>query len=438
MRVVLAVLAVLAVPAPAMAGQVAPAAAAPSTCQGLPATITSDGGPVIGTSGDDVISTAGLVDIDALGGNDTVCVQYGTVDAGAGNDSVQSTATYASSLTAHLGDGDDKFTADAGHNVVDPLPGDSAGRDAIAGGTYDDRVFSGVVGEANQDVVDLGAGGSDSLSLLLPSGSDMEASGGGAVPPGYGSDVLYLNDPGVSSANWAVDLDGQVRLAGNLVAVFDGFSEHGLALGSSAHIAVAGTPGGDHLTLNDGAYDMSLGSGEDTVVMGHAAEAISGHIRGGGGADALAVPFRSERLGVDLKSGEVRADSMTVRAEGFQNLYGGAPKVRVKGDNRANAIRVVGCDVRVDGRGGRDFIAYGDIDDAPSCTELSTVFLGGPGSDKLIGTNRAELLVGGSGNDLLTGFAGKDVLLGGPDRDRAVGGKGKDRCKAEVERECES
>ena len=66
------------------------ASAAPAECQGRTATIVSDGGTVTGTEGDDVISTAGAVNISALGGDDIICVTLGSgdVDGGAGSDTL--------------------------------------------------------------------------------------------------------------------------------------------------------------------------------------------------------------------------------------------------------------------------------------------------------------------------------------------------------------
>lgn len=412
-------------------------AAAPSTCQGLPATITADGGPVTGTPGDDVISTTGVVQIDALAGHDVICAEVGTIYAGLGNDSVLSTAIAASSMTVHLGQGDDAFTAAHGNNTVDPQPGDSLGRDRIFTGDASDTVFSGVPTEANLDEVDLGPTGADALSVVLPAGSDLQADGGG-VPSGASWDSLYLTDPGSPAAAWSVDLDGSVRRSGDVVAGFSRFSAYGVYLGATAEVSVAGTGLGDNLTLGDGTYDVSLGRGNDKVTLSSHATEVSGRIRGGLDSDGLVAQFRQRRLLVDLKAGHVRADSISVSAEGFQNLYGGAPKVRVLGDKQSNGIQVVGCDVRVEGRGGRDYLSYLGVEDAPECAKVSTYFAGGRGPDRLSGSNRAERLVGGRGNDRLTGFAGKDVLLGGPDRDRADGGKGKDRCVAEVRVACES
>jgi uncharacterized delta-60 repeat protein len=51
---------------------------------------------------------------------------------------------------------------------------------------------------------------------------------------------------------------------------------------------------------------------------------------------------------------------------------------------------------------------------------------GGPGRDKLLGSEEADRLEGGSGDDVLTGGPGDDVLVGGSGDDVLVGGPGHD------------
>lgn len=63
----------------------------------------------------------------------------------------------------------------------------------------------------------------------------------------------------------------------------------------------------------------------------------------------------------------------------------------------------------------------------------AAVRTGGPGPDRLLGTNRADLLQGNAGNDRMLGRGGRDVLVGGTGRDRLVGGPGADSLAAEVD-----
>jgi hypothetical protein len=63
----------------------------------------------------------------------------------------------------------------------------------------------------------------------------------------------------------------------------------------------------------------------------------------------------------------------------------------------------------------------------------AAVRAGGPGPDRLRGTQRADILQGQGGNDLLTGRGGRDLLVGGTGRDRLVGGPGADTLAAEAD-----
>ncbi|MBJ7358976.1 hypothetical protein [Nocardioides sp.] len=70
------------------------ATAAPATCQGKVATINVDSPDgvttaVPGTASDDVISTTGSVEIEALAGDDVICMETGYVNGGDGTDAVQ-------------------------------------------------------------------------------------------------------------------------------------------------------------------------------------------------------------------------------------------------------------------------------------------------------------------------------------------------------------
>jgi hemolysin type calcium-binding protein len=63
----------------------------------------------------------------------------------------------------------------------------------------------------------------------------------------------------------------------------------------------------------------------------------------------------------------------------------------------------------------------------------AAVRAGGPGADRLHGTQRADILQGLAGNDLLTGRGGDDLLVGGTGRDRLVGGPGADSLAVEAD-----
>ncbi len=80
----------------------------------------------------------------------------------------------------------------------------------------------------------------------------------------------------------------------------------------------------------------------------------------------------------------------------------------------------VGYAVRVDGRGGNDFL------DTASAFALRVRLVGGAGADTLRGGNGNDRLEAGSGNDVVYGRGGNDYVYGGGDDDYLDGGTGND------------
>ena len=138
-----------------------PASAAPATCHGKTATITSDGGDVTGTEGDDVISATGTVDIAALGGDDLICVTLGSADVegGTGRDTLvllgpdTDTESWAVDLAGIVRRaatpvvtfaGLETYSLDFGRPVAVDVQGTDGG-DAIelVGGEYDAKLGAG-------------------------------------------------------------------------------------------------------------------------------------------------------------------------------------------------------------------------------------------------------------------------------------------------------
>ncbi len=257
-------LAGLVVPVVCALGQTSAAGAAPLTCQSLPATITSDGGPVTGTPGDDVISTTGLVDISALSGNDVICLSLGRVDAGPGDDSVLSLATGSSStssatLSATLGDGDDTFTASAGRY------------DASLDGGADRVVITGF------DIGGSFHGGADRDGLLFTDTTriDVDLRHGGVVMGGQSFGVTGIED--VTATADRITIRGDSRrntfdLTGCIVKGYGGGGNDALGLGSPNGVHCArrnlklyGEGGNDRLTGNRLSNVLVGGGGRDAA-----------------------------------------------------------------------------------------------------------------------------------------------------------------------------
>jgi Ca2+-binding RTX toxin-like protein len=98
----------------ALTGSAAPSYAA-TMCQGKPATIEGRTGILTGTEGDDVIVAHRRVSgVDALGGNDLICVEFGYVSTGLGDDSVVSDAPSGYFTSVSLVGGNDTYVSRAG------------------------------------------------------------------------------------------------------------------------------------------------------------------------------------------------------------------------------------------------------------------------------------------------------------------------------------
>lgn len=75
----------------------------------------------------------------------------------------------------------------------------------------------------------------------------------------------------------------------------------------------------------------------------------------------------------------------------------------------------------------------------PTCTvEGEGSIRGTDGDDVICGSAGKDNVHAGDGNDIIFGLGGDDNLNGGKDNDRAFGGEGHDKCKAEIEKGCES
>jgi hypothetical protein len=169
----------------ALSGPGAPAYAAAAVCQGQPATIEGSTGTIAGTEGNDVIVATGPdVDVQALGGNDLICVVGGQVETGFGDDSVVSTAAAGTSTTAYLGSGRDSYVGGAGRSDV-------------------------VTGQLSLLTVTMGPGGG--VLELDPTSTP----GSGTVDFGGGPSYLYafgLKQARVDLARQTVSVDGLLAI----------------------------------------------------------------------------------------------------------------------------------------------------------------------------------------------------------------------------------
>lgn len=251
-----------------------------------------------------------------------------------------------------------------------------------------------------------------------------EAPQGHVVVLGAGSDHFEGSD--VRDRVWAEDFDGEDPAPG----------------AGTANTDVVRTYGGKDRVLS-GAPDqpnedvVELGDGPDSVELGEGVGATA-VVLGGRGPDELTVLVRGDaRLDIDLVAGTVAVDGSRVAGvAGFEKVLAGAfrGRVVVRGTSGRDLIAVTAPNARVRADAG---------DDRVRIFGCGSVAAGGPGDDLLVSTYQGcrrdpVTLRGGPGDDRLRGSRAPDVLLGDAGRDRAAGAEGRDRCRAEVERSCES
>lgn len=438
------------------------ASAAGETCRGEAATIVGTGPTVTGTEGRDVIVTGSAGQVAALGGDDLVCVTDGrninlvTVDAGPGNDTVDTTAAPRGFyVTTDLGLGDDTFVGGAAADTVTTGPEASDAvdddRDVVHTGDGDDRVATGAsYYETNPDVIDAGAG-ADRVELFT-----WQTAPDGLVTGGAGLDTLETTrsiayfEMYVDMAAGTIDGISPKEFQGSLEARFSSFEA--LELGVyDEEVYYRGTAGDDVLELQElrpgcceGRHPLlraeTFGGDDQLRVRGELASASEVDL--GQGHDELVAAVNHGVLGVDLEQGTLwSGNGERADAVGIDDAVLMGPRVIAVGNDRDNRLVANACRAALRGGRGADYLTH--VSGDPWWEEYEfdcagrVVAYGGPGKDRIRGSQGKDRLDGQGGHDVLEGRGGNDVLLGGRGRDKADGGKGRDRCAAERERRCE-
>jgi Ca2+-binding RTX toxin-like protein len=425
----------LVAPLAVLGGQPTPSYAAAPLCQGqAPTIVGTASSPVVGTAGDDVIVTEGATDVDALAGNDLVCVTLDAysvhVVAGLGDDRVDSTGTQ-SIVHAFLGDGADTFVGGDQRDHVYARGAEPA-VDNISTGGGSDFASIGRSGLPTSDVVDLGTG-DDTLGLSgLP--------GPGTVSLGTGDDSIELSDR--SGAAWTIDNQRQEVVVNGLAMTLTGARHFRLGDARWTSLSFVGGAGRDELVTTDhgrGNKSANKGSlvvadmgGGDDVIYVTADQADVLH--GGDGDDAIRFGARSSgglvdgSVRADLSDGTVHLDDgRTAKVTSFSDVgITGYDRFLVTLGDDADILALVGCRAVVHAGGGSDRVrlyASRDLGSDARCRGK-------------VGTQSLRAY-GEGGDDKLRGAAGNDVLIGGPGDDKASGSSGTDVCDAETRRACE-
>ncbi|MGJ3246514.1 MAG: calcium-binding protein [Elainellaceae cyanobacterium] len=110
---------------------------------------------------------------------------------------------------------------------------------------------------------------------------------------------------------------------------------------------------------------------------------------------------------------------------GSNRQIGTARADRLRGTSGRDVMKALGGDDRLIGRGGNDTLVGGGGDDIINGGRGNDTLRGNRGSDRLLGRAGNDKLNGGSGNDILDGGSGVDVIKGGGGRDTFVLRRGK-------------
>ncbi|ARC87645.1 calcium-binding protein [Rhodovulum sp. MB263] len=350
----------------------------PSSRTALSVNLDVYGGTVhLSDSSSESYGIYGFNEFDIMGsaGNDLIDISDsdgGTVDGGAGNDTIW--GGYEPSIL-YGGDGHDQIH---GCSDYDILHGGN-GNDSLYGYLYSD---SELWGDDGDDYLDSGDsdgelhGGAGNDTLIAGEGAPLLDGGPGDdyiytelgqddIDGGTGNDTLVIAAP-----YYPIDYDLDISQGGGIrgieyadITLADGNDTIRLGI-ASAYIAE--TDGTDHLILDYSETDER-------------------------GRTATSVHF-------DLAANESTAtlsDSSTISCNLDLDIF------------------------TVTGSGGHDWI------DGSIATQACT-FAGGSGADTLLGGSGADTITGGGGNDTIEGGAGNDRLEGGYGNDRIDAGTGND------------
>ncbi|MBK5922432.1 hypothetical protein CCR90_01300 [Rhodovulum sulfidophilum] len=314
----------------------------------------------------DILGSAGndLIDISEAGG--------GTVDGGAGNDTIW--GSFESSILDG-GDGHDQIH---GCSDYDILHGGN-GNDTIYGYLYS---VSELWGDDGDDYLDSGDsdgelhGGAGNDTLIAGEGAPLLDGGSGddyiytelgqdRIYGGTGNDTLVITAP-----YYPIDYDLDISQGGDIRGI-----EYA---------------------------DITLAEGNDTIRIGIA----SAYIDETGGTDHLILDYS-----------ETDENGRTATAVVF-DLAANASIATLTDSS------TISCNLDLDlftviGSGGHDWI------DGSIATQACT-FEGGKGADTLLGGSGNDTITGGGGNDTIEGGAGNDRLEGGYGNDRIDAGTGND------------
>ncbi|MFZ4553939.1 MAG: hypothetical protein ACOYNQ_05275 [Burkholderiales bacterium] len=346
-----------------------------------------------------------------------------TIEGGFGNDTVE----FTSSVDQVFSDAD--FALLDGHSIEGLIFG--SGEDTITLGS----------GAGSAGILSVDGGAGDDLFLVDSDGVLLAFED---IDGGSGNDAIEIT----SSANQSIS-DASFADVHSVETLVLGSGNDTVILGSAAEAAgitsVFGADGNDYVDASG--YETSAvyldgGSGNDTLVGGDGNDTIVG---GAGARDSLVggdgeerfVYTVSEFVSTETVDGGTDTDTLVFTNAGAIDANGFVNKSRIErielsglgntltlGFAATNALE----DLTVIGGAGNDIVNGLDFGE-------SFTVDGGAGNDSVVGSSTDDSLVGGEGEDTISGRngsdtidggAGNDVLEGGLDDDVFTGGAGND------------
>lgn len=411
----------------------------------MPITYYSDANDTV------TINSPGSYDLIFLGGNDTLTVFQGSVNAamGEGNDVVSMRGGYT---VAYGESGEDRFEIYVGGNAYGGGDNDlfnlRGGSDIIAYGDLGDDRFN--FAAATSSVLLHGGGGNDDFAgynfassgfLYGDSGNDSYAGfrAGVNLYGGPGNDTYRVNP--VSNAGFLELVDegkdtvqlmrgadytlpdnienvvvgtypgsdlSAATITGN--ALDNAFAGHGndeTFHGLTGNDRAFGKAGNDTLNGNEGNDLLDGGAGNDVLFGGFGNDSLVGRT----GDDAMAGGPGNDTYYID-SFGDVVTEFVGAGIDTERSTI-----TTILADNVENGVVIGSAAVNIYGNSINNIITGGAGDNLLAGAAADDILSGGAGIDTLMGETGADSLLGGAGNDNLHGGGGVDTLTGGSDDD---------------------